>query len=230
MASPADDPENPRVLDFASPTSPQNLAPPHLQLDTSSPARSRGRSASTATATAAQVDGSSLLSPSRFSIDSTLRRRPTRSNTVRHYHAPTPKAWEEPGAEPGIDTKKETETKYNLSQQCDITVVDFSDEQVECHALDNTNLEDFLQQKKDDWIACRWINVNGLSWDVIRVLGNHKGLHRLAIEDLMNTRGRTKADWYSDQAYCELLQSFMPSRAGMRVLPQDSAPLFSKTQ
>lgn len=209
MASPTD--MHPKVQDFASPTSPQATQAPHahfdgtgdLRLDTSVNGQSRGRSASSTTATAAQPDGNSLLSPSRFSIDSTLRRRPTRSNTVRHYQSPARPKWEEPGAEPGVDTKKETETHYNLQQHCDITVVDFSDERVECRDLDNASLEEFLQQKKEDWVACRWINVNGLSWDVIRSLGNHKGLHRLAIEDLMNTSGRTKADWYSDQAFCK---------------------------
>lgn len=187
-------PPEPRVHDFAA----QPQAP---RLDTGVSPHSRGRSAASATATAAQVDGSSLLSPSRLSVDSTLRRRPTRSNTVTHYHPLVRKEWEEPGAEPGIDTNKETVTHYNLQQHCDITVVDFSDERVECHDLDNDTLEPFLEQPKAPWVACRWVNVNGLSWDVIRVLGNHKGLHRLAIEDLMNTRGRTKADWYSDQAF-----------------------------
>ncbi|KAF2466170.1 uncharacterized protein BDR25DRAFT_306334 [Lindgomyces ingoldianus] len=198
MASPID----PKVHDFASPQSPAAPQRPHfgddtLRLETSS----CGRQPSSANATAAQVDGNSLFSPSRFSIDSTLRRRPTRSNTVRHYHSPTRPKWEEPGAEPGIDTKKETEAHKDLQRRCDITVVDFSEEHVECHPLDNDTLEAFLNLPKDEWVSCRWINVNGLSWDVIRMLGNHKGLHRLAIEDLMNTRGRTKADWYSDQAF-----------------------------
>jgi Mg2+ and Co2+ transporter CorA len=85
--------------------------------------------------------------------------------------------------------------------------VDFSPERVEYHHLDNGNLEEFLEQDKEDWVACRWINVDGLSWDVIRTLGNHKNLHRLAIEDLMNTKGRTKADWYSDQAFLLLTLS-----------------------
>ena len=89
--------------------------------------------------------------------------------------------------------------------------MDFSDERVEYHHLDNGNIEEFLQQNKEDWVACRWINVNGLSWDVIRTLGNHKNLHRLAIEDLMNTKGRTKADWYSDQAFCKCYDLLRPS-------------------
>ena len=52
--------------------------------------------------------------------------------------------------------------------------------------------------------TCRWISVNGLSWDVIRLLGNQKNLHRLAIEDLTNTKNRTKADWYADHTYLVL--------------------------
>ena len=46
-----------------------------------------------------------------------------------------------------------------------------------------------------EWVKCRWVNVNGLSWDVIQLLGRDKSLHRLAIEDLMNTRNRIKAEW-----------------------------------
>ena len=57
---------------------------------------------------------------------------------------------------------------------------------------------------RPEWATCRWININGLSWDVIQLLGNDKGLHRLAIEDLLNPRNRTKADWYSDHTYIVL--------------------------
>ena len=46
--------------------------------------------------------------------------------------------------------------------------------------------------------------MNGLSWDVIRVLGNHNHLHPLAIEDLLHTKNRTKVDWYSDHTYMVL--------------------------
>lgn len=57
---------------------------------------------------------------------------------------------------------------------------------------------------RPDWVVCRWINVNGLSWDVIKLLGNDKRLHRLAIEDLLNPKNRTKADWYSGHTYIVL--------------------------
>lgn len=90
-------------------------------------------------------------------------------------------------------------------QECQITVVDFSDERMSKYEMDNEGLVEFLKDPREDWVACRWINVNGLSWDVIKELGNKHGLHRLAIEDLMNTRGRTKADWYSDHAFSKCL-------------------------
>ncbi|QDS77255.1 hypothetical protein FKW77_003576 [Venturia effusa] len=136
------------------------------------------------------------------SISESLHRRVTRQNTVRNYHSPSRPNWEEPGAEPGIDTSKEPEPHFNhLLQECQITVVDFSDERMSKYELDNEGLVEFLKEPREDWVSCRWINVNGLSWDVIKELGNKHNLHRLAIEDLMNTRGRTKADWYSDHAF-----------------------------
>ncbi|KAF2681562.1 hypothetical protein K458DRAFT_420723 [Lentithecium fluviatile CBS 122367] len=228
MADPTEEPT--RVLDFAetaTPTSPTSHRPrrftntahhrpdvgaDQLQIETQMESASarphRPRTASQVSAKG-RGDASSQFSPSRYSVDSTLRRRPTRSNTVRRYHSPTRQPWEEPGAEPGIDTQKEAATSdySHLHQQCEITVVDFSDERCESVELHNDGLEEFLCKPQEPWAQCRWINVNGLSWDVIRTLGNHKQLHSLAIEDLMNTRGRTKADWYSDQAFLLLTLS-----------------------
>lgn len=122
-----------------------------------------------------------------------------------------------PGQEPGIDTSEpappytpgnatasDSMHYEQLHQRCEITVVDYSNDAIETVDLDNDNLEDFLKQEPRDWAHVRWINVNGLSWDVIRLLGNYKGLHRLAIEDLMHTKNRTKADWYQDHTYLVL--------------------------
>lgn len=72
------------------------------------------------------------------------------------------------------------------------------------HDFGNRELIEFLDKKQEDWIQCRWINVNGLSWDVIGALGKHKKLHRLAMEDMTNTNNRTKADWYTDHTYMVL--------------------------
>jgi Mg2+ and Co2+ transporter CorA len=83
-------------------------------------------------------------------------------------------------------------------------VVDFSQNEMRQYELDNDTLEQFLSREREPWVQCRWINVNGLSWDVIKILGNHKRLHRLAIEDVVHTTNRTKADWYSDHAFIVL--------------------------
>lgn len=125
-----------------------------------------------------------------------FKRRPQRSNTVRTYHAPSRPNWE-PGAEPGIDTTKDFDDdgEHKPLAPCDIAAIDFSEDRIEEHSLDNASLKDFMDQPRAEWASCRWICVDGLSWDVIRLVGNRKKLHRLAIEDLMNTRSRPKADW-----------------------------------
>ena len=112
-----------------------------------------------------------------------------------------------PGQEPGLDPSKpnggraQTPTHY---EDCQITVVDFSEDDMVMHDLNNAELIKFINMKQEDWIKCRWININGLSWDIIEALGKRMKLHRLAIEDLVNTNNRTKADWYTDHTYMVL--------------------------
>jgi Mg2+ and Co2+ transporter CorA len=154
---------------------------------------------------------------SKSTMKSLRRRGRSGTNTVM-YATPemgsTP-GWT-PGMEPGIDTRGEPAPPYsegqhqtaphyeNLKQRCEITVVDFSNDAVSTTDLDNDNIEEFLATRPPAWSDVRWINVNGLSWDVIRVLGNYKHLHPLAIEDLIGTKNRTKVDWYSDHTYMVL--------------------------
>jgi Mg2+ and Co2+ transporter CorA len=87
------------------------------------------------------------------------------------------------------------------SEECAITVVDFSEKDMKMHDFGNADFIQFLNVPQESWIKCRWINVNGLSWDVIQALGQHKKLHRLAVEDMINTNNRTKADWYTDHTF-----------------------------
>jgi len=160
------------------------------------------------------------LSPQHLSFDSEANRRPnsvasvrqrhgsgealTRSSTIRNYHneAPSLLHWEEPGAEPGIDPTQDALSQFSFLQQpCQITIVDISEHRIQRHTFDNEGLVPFLQQPREDWVDCRWINVNGLSFDVIRALGSEHQLHRLAIEDLLGAGGRTKADFYKNHTF-----------------------------
>ncbi|KAE9974275.1 hypothetical protein BLS_003213 [Venturia inaequalis] len=211
-----------RIRDFQSSTSRNRSATqaapniPRISLDSPSPGPRRY---STLSPSATIRGNISSMERARRASDASsasgsLHRRPTRQDTVRHYHSPSQPNWEVAGGEPGIDTSKDPEAHFDhLMQECQITVVDFSDERMSKYELDNEGLVEFLKDPREDWVACRWINVNGLSWDVIKELGNKHNLHRLAIEDLMNTRGRTKADWYSDHAFILLtLQKLIRTR------------------
>lgn len=104
-----------------------------------------------------------------------------------------------PGLEPGLDPARSNDGSQEslLDAECHITVVDYSEDRIEKQHLDNKSLPKWIesQGKRADWAKCRWINVDGLSWDVIQALGRYKNLHKLAIEDLVNTENRTKADW-----------------------------------
>jgi Mg2+ and Co2+ transporter CorA len=149
---------------------------------------------------------------SHASMKSMRRRGRTNTSKYAPEHLGGKGGTWQPGLEPGVDTSDPAPyydrtsnidelRPEDLNTHCEITIVDFSEDKMEMYELGNDELEEFLSLPKGDWVACRWINVNGLSWDVIRILGNHKGLHRLAVEDLMNTRNRSKVDWYNDHTF-----------------------------
>ncbi|KAI1486001.1 hypothetical protein F5X96DRAFT_278919 [Biscogniauxia mediterranea] len=160
-----------------------------------------------------------------------LRRRTTRSNTFRtleEFEDYERRPGWRPGAEPGVDPSKPDGGQGsvpNLHAQCQITVVDFSQDDLQVHEFNNFQLIDFIKQPQPSWVKCRWINVNGLSWDVIQALGNYKDLHRLAIEDTMNTRNRTKADWYANHAFI-----IMTCQKLVRLVEDDSSSSSSSSE
>jgi hypothetical protein len=122
----------------------------------------------------------------------------------RHFATPHGR----PGAEPGVDTSRADAElpaglAAHLSARCQTTLVDFSTDRIEKLELWNEELIDVLASPRPDWATCRWININGLSWDVIRAIGNRYKLHRLAVEDLISTNGRAKVDWYPGNLFSE---------------------------
>ncbi|KAH6961701.1 hypothetical protein BKA56DRAFT_598823 [Ilyonectria sp. MPI-CAGE-AT-0026] len=140
-----------------------------------------------------------------------LRRRTTRAptfKTVDDYDefdtAFSARPGWQPGSEPGYDPMLPDgghASMPTLSAPCEITIIDISKTNMVKRHFDNESFIEFLEQPRESWAKCRWINVNGLSWDVIQAVGNKKNLHKLALEDMMNIRNRTKADWYPNHTF-----------------------------
>lgn len=183
----------------AGPQAPSPIVPP------SRGSRDVNRRAST-------FSRASHLSPTSPTDGGLRFRHRSRTNTVTTYHDPDQfEPTSQPGAEPGIDTSAEDQELpaevSSLKARCDINIIDYSaDAAVQPRHLlaHNDNLDKILQEPRPDEFSCRWICVNGLSWDVIKCLGNTYHLHRLSIEDMVRPHSRTKVDWYADHA-CVIL-------------------------
>ena len=160
--------------------------------------------------TADQPTSPSKYTRNEISPDDPFRepqlRKLKRAPTARVF-APerTGRSWR-PGQEPGIDPYGEQPSRVPLSlkEECEITMVDFGRDRMSVQNLDNSSLANALDQPRPEGLNCRWISVNGLSWDVISLLGRKMNFHRLAVEDLVHRGARTKVDWYSDHIYVSL--------------------------
>ncbi|KAF9114241.1 hypothetical protein BGX27_011367 [Mortierella sp. AM989] len=92
--------------------------------------------------------------------------------------------------------------------QVDITTVDMDQSRCRVHQrMTNSEFLTWLEQPRPEWSAVRWININGMSWDVIKAVAIKYDLHHLAVEDLLQVPQRTKVDIYPKQTYisCTLL-------------------------
>lgn len=195
--------------------------PTHIDLEAQSPTHTHN------------TDASAM--PMRSPPESVRQRRLNRSNTAKTYRPQRRGQSWQPGQEPGIDTSAPVDqysssTAPKFNENCQITTVDYSQTEMQQHELDNHSLAQFMAKPRPEWAVCRWINVNGLSWDVVKLLGNHYGLHRLAIEDLLNPRNRTKADWYTDHTFSTryefaLLNLMLTMTSGSPTTKTHSSPL-----
>ena len=101
-------------------------------------------------------------------------------------------------AEPGLDYRTMEVEGFNGPTQ--VTVVDYSARR--CSTSKKMGMQEdfrqFFQYGRPSWAKVRWINVNGLNWQCIKLLATKYNLHRLAIEDLLSVQ-RTKMDLYADR-------------------------------
>ncbi len=85
------------------------------------------------------------------------------------------------GAEPGIDPRRHsTFAAYgNVHQKCVIDVIDYSSVRCSIGRMTNSGFIKFLQDDRasarESWVKVRWMNVGGISWDVISALAIRYG-------------------------------------------------------
>ncbi|KAI0348334.1 hypothetical protein BDW22DRAFT_1350517 [Trametopsis cervina] len=117
------------------------------------------------------------------------------------------------GAEPGVDPRRESAylTYGHIREKCLIEVVDYSAVRSSFGRMTNKQfialLNDERASEKEPWVKVRWINVGGVSWDVIRALAIRYEMHPLAVEDLLHARknARSKADYYQKHLFLRIL-------------------------
>ncbi|KAF9535631.1 magnesium transporter [Crepidotus variabilis] len=119
------------------------------------------------------------------------------------------------GAEPGVDPRRpQADAAYgHLRAKCDIEIIDYSAIRRVSKKLNNLEFMQFMDAdspdpvRRDPWVKVRWINIGGISWDVIKALGIKYNLHPLALEDVVkgNPRTRSKADYYTRHLFMRVL-------------------------
>ena len=80
------------------------------------------------------------------------------------------------GAEPGIDPRRDSAylTYGHIRDQCTIEITDYSALTAKFGRMDNRGFIEYLSTERacarEPWVRVRWINIGGVSWDVISAL------------------------------------------------------------
>lgn len=85
----------------------------------------------------------------------------------------------DPGSEPGVDPRRATVNALysHVHEECEIEVVDYSASKVEFNQYDNQGFLQFIAQNhKPTWAKVRWINIAGISWDILASLALAYGM------------------------------------------------------
>lgn len=117
----------------------------------------------------------------------------------RELKLPTRFGKKAPGTPPGTYPDQISAQAPGKASPVKVTVIDYSPTQVEMQGvLDFTS---FLESHRPAWTTVRWINIDGLTdAKAIEALAKKYELHPLAVEDLLNTSTRPKADAYGGDA------------------------------
>ncbi|KAG7100027.1 hypothetical protein E1B28_001813 [Marasmius oreades] len=117
------------------------------------------------------------------------------------------------GAEPGVDPRRASANLQfgKIKQDCVIEILDYSSLRHSYGRMTNKEFVNFLTDPKasqrEPWVKVRWINIGGLSWDVMKAVSLKYDIHPLALEDVFHHRpgARSKADYYTKHLFIHIL-------------------------
>ncbi|KAF7302209.1 hypothetical protein MIND_00787800 [Mycena indigotica] len=116
------------------------------------------------------------------------------------------------GAEPGVDPRRASmEVQYrSVQHDCQIEVVDYSAVSEKSMHMGNKQFVSWCESSKSQrppWVKVRWINIAGISWDVIKALSLKHELHPLALEDVLHRRPEnlSKAEYFLHHLFLRIL-------------------------
>ncbi|KAI1312287.1 hypothetical protein EDD11_002977 [Mortierella claussenii] len=106
----------------------------------------------------------------------------------------------------GVDASSDLDSIFScIEATVDVTVMDLNQSRyIKKECLGNSEFLHWLKLPRPAWSKVRWININGMSWDVIKAISIKYNLHHLAVEDLLHVPQRTKVDIYPQQTYVAL--------------------------
>jgi hypothetical protein len=108
------------------------------------------------------------------------------------------------GVAPGVCVDNPPKYIENCHTDVSIQIVDYNEKKVTTNTMDNNNLENFLSINRPAHSKVRWINCSGISFDVIRTLGQKYDLHPLAVEDIFHIPQRVKVDFFEEHVFVSM--------------------------
>ncbi|KAG8768671.1 hypothetical protein FRC12_005444 [Ceratobasidium sp. 428] len=128
-----------------------------------------------------------------------------------------------PGTEPGADPRKSSTVEMygHIKANCKIEIAEYGPSKSRFTTFDNKGFIDWLDKpaataKREIWNKVRWINISGVSYDVISAAALKYELHPLSIEDILHGRknARSKADYYTRHLFIHALTHTLGKQEG----------------
>lgn len=114
--------------------------------------------------------------------------------------------------EPGVNVASDAAAAIygHIRERCSIDVLDYGPTKVKHTKLTNEELENHIAHESRTrplWAKVRWINIGGVSWDVMRALALRYEIHPLVMEDILHGRQTysSKADYYNKHLFIRML-------------------------